>query len=133
MRAYPMRDGQGHVACVMVYGFDITERGLSRERHGEQVEALERKLAVVAGDKSRVSSRGEIEGLPFGLTERELEVLRLMAQGHTNLQVAEVLCISAHTVKSHVVHVFNKLGVNDRTQAAVLAAFYELIPPPKDQ
>ena len=57
----------------------------------------------------------------FGLSEREIEVLRRVAEGLTNVEIAAALFISPHTVKSHVIHIFNKLGVNDRTQAAVLA------------
>lgn len=55
------------------------------------------------------------------LTGRELEVLRLLVQGATNGEISGSLKISPHTVKSHVIHIFNKLGVNDRTQAAVRA------------
>jgi DNA-binding NarL/FixJ family response regulator len=50
-----------------------------------------------------------------------------MAEGFTNPEISELLSISHHTVKSHVVHIFNKLGVNDRTQAAVWAARNRLI------
>lgn len=64
---------------------------------------------------------------PPALTRRETEVLRLMAAGATNIEIAESLAISPHTVKSHVVHVFDKLGVNDRTQAAVRAVRHRLI------
>ncbi len=65
--------------------------------------------------------------LPAALTTRELEVLRLVAQGATNVEISQILYISPHTVKSHVIHIFNKLGVNDRTQAAVWAAKNHLV------
>jgi DNA-binding CsgD family transcriptional regulator/ArsR family metal-binding transcriptional regulator len=61
------------------------------------------------------------------LTERELQVLQLVAQGFTNPEISEELFISPHTVKTHVVHIYEKLGVNDRAQAAVLASRYNLI------
>ncbi|MBI9076044.1 MAG: hypothetical protein JEZ02_11595 [Desulfatibacillum sp.] len=66
---------------------------------------------------------------PFGeiLTTREIEVLRLLAEGFTNGEISGMLTISPHTVKSHVIHIFNKLGVNDRTQAAVWAAKNNLV------
>ena len=70
---------------------------------------------------------GEREGILFSLSGRETEVLRLLAEGFTNKEIAEILSITHHTVKSHVVHIFNKLGVGDRTQAAVWAAQNELI------
>jgi PAS domain S-box-containing protein len=55
------------------------------------------------------------------LSTRELEVLSLLAQGSTNREIAEALTITPHTVKGHVEHILAKLGVSDRTQAAVKA------------
>ncbi|MGH3350835.1 MAG: response regulator [Nocardioides sp.] len=55
------------------------------------------------------------------LTDRELEVVRLIAAGLTNSQLAERLVLSEKTVKGHVSNVLNKLQLNDRTQLAVLA------------
>ena len=55
------------------------------------------------------------------LTEREGQVLRHMAEGLTNKQIADALGISYETVKEHVQHVLGKIGVSDRTQAAVWA------------
>ena len=55
------------------------------------------------------------------LTQREGEVLRQIALGLTNKQIAEALNISYETVKEHVQHMLGKIGVSDRTQAAVWA------------
>jgi DNA-binding NarL/FixJ family response regulator len=67
---------------------------------------------------SRESSGAEqIESL----TQREVEVLRLLSQGQTNPQIAQNLLVSRGTVKIHVQHIISKLGVSDRTQAAVRA------------
>ncbi|MCC6173679.1 MAG: response regulator transcription factor [Chloroflexi bacterium] len=55
------------------------------------------------------------------LSQRELEVLALIVEGLTNKEIASRLCLSPDTVKNHVVHVIQKLGVSDRTQAAVMA------------
>ncbi|MGE5656489.1 MAG: response regulator [Actinomycetota bacterium] len=55
------------------------------------------------------------------LSERELSVLRLMAQGMSNLDIANTLTIGESTVKSHVNRILSKLGVNDRTQAVITA------------
>jgi DNA-binding NarL/FixJ family response regulator len=57
-----------------------------------------------------------------GLTARELEVLRLMADGHNNAQIAVNLFVSENTVKTHVSKIFDKLGCRDRA-AAVLQAW----------
>jgi DNA-binding NarL/FixJ family response regulator len=55
------------------------------------------------------------------LSPREAEVLRLMAQGHTNQQIANELLLSTSTVKNHVQRILSKLGASDRTQAAIMA------------
>ena len=55
------------------------------------------------------------------LTERELDVLSLVAQGHTNDYIASCLNLSTRTVEAHMTHIFNKLNVNSRTEAALLA------------
>jgi DNA-binding NarL/FixJ family response regulator len=65
--------------------------------------------------------------LESALTQREGEVLRQLAYGLTNKQIAETLSISYETVKEHVQHLLRKLGVSDRTQAAVWAVRKELI------
>jgi DNA-binding CsgD family transcriptional regulator/ArsR family metal-binding transcriptional regulator len=70
---------------------------------------------------------GTHEGIIFQLSGRETEVLRLIAEGFTNKEIARVLTVSQNTIKSHVVSIFNKLGINDRTQAAVWAAQNELL------
>lgn len=55
------------------------------------------------------------------LTPRESEVLRLIARGLTNSEIASELFISKHTVKNHVSNIYRKLGVSDRTRVAHLA------------
>jgi DNA-binding NarL/FixJ family response regulator len=69
--------------------------------------------------------RGEAERIE-SLTPREVEVLRLLSQGQTNPQIAQNLSVSRGTVKIHVQHIISKLGVSDRTQAAVRAIEFRL-------
>lgn len=76
-----------------------------------------------------IQQRSELSDQSFktNLTGREIQVLRLAAQGATNIEISKELEISSHTVKSHIIHIFNKLGVNDRTQAAVWAAHQNIL------
>jgi DNA-binding NarL/FixJ family response regulator len=80
--------------------------------HGAQAADLLRRAA---GDNQHMS------GHRPSLTPREREVLRLVTEGQTNREIAGQLGISAGTVKNHVEHIIAKLGVSDRTQAAVYA------------
>jgi DNA-binding NarL/FixJ family response regulator len=87
---------------------------------------LLRRLVDEVGeqDAPKESPRNR-QGQPLQpLTPRELEVLGYVAMGYTNRRIAEELFISVGTVKNHVEHTIAKLGVSDRTQAAVRA--YEL-------
>ena len=59
---------------------------------------------------------------PDPLTDRETEILRLMAGGYSNKEIASSLCVAEGTVKNHVSNILSKLGVRDRTRA-VLKAF----------
>lgn len=61
------------------------------------------------------------------LTQRESEVLRQLAHGLTNKEIGQQLGISYETVKEHVQHILRKIGVNDRTQAAVWAVRKEIV------
>jgi HD-GYP domain-containing protein (c-di-GMP phosphodiesterase class II)/DNA-binding CsgD family transcriptional regulator len=70
--------------------------------------------------------------VPGGLTGRELEVLRLLARGQTNRQMARQLFISPKTVGRHVEHIYQKLGVSSRAAAAMFAAEHGLLQPPQE-
>ena len=61
------------------------------------------------------------------LTNREREVLDLIAQGKSNQEIAEILFITLKTVKTHVSNILAKLGVEDRTQAAIYAFKHGLV------
>lgn len=64
---------------------------------------------------------------PAGLSEREVEVLRLLAHGHSNRDVAERLCVSYDTVKHHIRHIYDKAGVSTRAGATLFAMEHSLI------
>ena len=66
------------------------------------------------------------QGHPAGLTEREVEVLRLVAQGRTNREIAEALVVSEKTAGHHVEHIYAKAGVTTRVGAALFAMRHDL-------
>jgi HD-GYP domain-containing protein (c-di-GMP phosphodiesterase class II) len=74
--------------------------------------------AAVAKAAGEAAPRRE---LPFGLSERELEVLRLLSRGKSNKEIAQVLAISPKTAGHHVQHIFEKLGVSTRAAATYRA------------
>jgi DNA-binding NarL/FixJ family response regulator len=64
---------------------------------------------------------------PAGLTEREIEVLRLLARGSTNSSIARELSISAKTAGHHVEHIYAKTGCSTRAAASLFAAEHDLL------
>lgn len=81
---------------------------------------LESQVASKMMNRFRNNAKGESPAYKE-LTEREMEVLRLLAQGKSNQDIADQLIIGIKTVKFHVTNILAKLGVEDRTQAAIYA------------
>jgi len=63
----------------------------------------------------------------FGLTRRELEIVRAVMSGETNNQIAERFSISKNTVKSHLMNIFNKVGASTRVELALFAAHHQML------
>jgi DNA-binding NarL/FixJ family response regulator len=83
--------------------------------------------AVLAAAGQRSAKRAARREWPAGLSEREVEVLRLVARGASNREAAERLGISPKTVGHHVQHVYAKIGVSTRAGAAVFAMEHDLL------
>jgi two-component system nitrate/nitrite response regulator NarL len=65
-------------------------------------------------------------GTPLGLTEREIQIVALIAAGGTNRKIAERLCLSEVTVKHHLTRIFHKVGVSSRLELALFAAHHHI-------
>jgi HD-GYP domain-containing protein (c-di-GMP phosphodiesterase class II)/DNA-binding CsgD family transcriptional regulator len=106
---------------------------LSGEQAAAELEAMARDGGLDTGAVAAVLTaaghdvRPPRREWPSGLTEREVEVLRLICRGGTKKQVAALLGISAHTVDHHVRHVYDKAGVHTRAGATLFALEHDLL------
>ena len=90
-------------------------------RMAHKVKNLEEEIAKLQSQ----SSANRV--YPDGLTQREVEVLRLVAQGKSNQDIADDLHIALNTVARHLSNVFNKIGSQNRAEAAIYASNNELL------
>lgn len=127
MAQFPVLDGNKEI-------IDAIDLPISTARMKERIKILQERITELeAGIKSPDPGRSTAsilkpsETTDFNLTKREIEILELIAQGNTNNEISGHLFISHHTVKSHMINIFNKMGINDRTQAAVIATQHGII------
>jgi len=122
---FPVYDEQGNV--IRTVSMDIDTVGLRREIDHREMRIQELQSRLAEFETAHTESFDAANAsLPLPLTRREIQVLRRIVAGATNREVSASLHISMHTVKSHVVSIFNKLGVNDRAQAAAWGAVHGL-------
>jgi ATP/maltotriose-dependent transcriptional regulator MalT len=93
------------------------------------VEVFQRIGAHLDADQVEGAGGDVRRSLPAGLTEREAEVLRLVATGLTNNEVASQLFLSAKTVSRHLSNIFTKIAVSSRSAATAYAFEHDLVPP----
>jgi DNA-binding NarL/FixJ family response regulator len=84
-------------------------------------------VRTAEGPIARSTSREAKQWGPWSLTQRELEVLQLLAEGTTNSEISDRLFISPKTTKNHLAAIFQKLDVTNRTQALVRAVVMGLV------
>jgi DNA-binding NarL/FixJ family response regulator len=136
---------QGQAAELAEWNRTLSERVDERTRELQEARALILQLYQALAERNRdlqqmvaqmMAAQGQggpqaADGQSAAmekLTAREQEVLRLVAQGQTNNEIATALVVSLATVKTHVEHIIAKLGVSDRTQAAVRAVELGFLP-----
>jgi len=78
-------------------------------------------------------SAAEVQPVAHDLTKRELEILQLVAEGHSNSQLARMLWVTEQTVKFHLSNIYRKLDVGNRTEASRWAQVNGLLPNPRDE
>jgi len=123
---YPIYDKNGKLETTVEIEVDPDETKRANDPEGESIAKTGKKSVVLEQKNNAMAAKSSV-GFYTELTDREIQVLRLVSEGATNTQISATLSISHHTVKSHVVNIFNKLGVNDRTQAAVWATRHGII------
>jgi DNA-binding NarL/FixJ family response regulator len=88
---------------------------------------LDREAVTAVLDVVGTRPRAERTAWPMGLTDREVEVLRLLARGQRNKEIANALGISARTAQHHVIHIYQKIERNSRAGAALFAVEWGLL------
>lgn len=126
VRAYPVFDKSGNIVYAIEIAVDITKKKFNADMQRRYVESLENTMKEMSKGRTEALLGHPTEKDQVSLTEREIEVLMLLANGFSNIEIGKVLGISPHTVKSHVIHIFNKLGVKDRIKAAIWASQHKL-------
>jgi DNA-binding CsgD family transcriptional regulator len=125
LQSRPMvaRCGEGQARALLAL-----DRPGDRQRAAvllEEVAATAQALGICGLGERASALRGQLAApptaWPAGLTGREVQVLRLLAAGHSNHAIAQALCISPNTVLRHVSHIYAKTGVANRAEAAAYA------------
>ena len=103
---------------------ELTARVLRLVRRNDHVNGARR---ATTNGSSNGSSRSNGQHHPYELTDREFQVLRLLAAGHDQAEVARRLVVSSTTVGTHIQRILSKLGVHNRAQAVALALRESLV------
>ncbi len=115
---------EGYLRAYADHGPALVPHLLEAARRGMNPEYIQRILACIRRDEAvETAAASQVEKL----SERELEVLRLIAVGLSNREIAEQLYLSTGTIKTHVHNICGKLGVSNRTQAVMQARDLNLI------
>lgn len=120
-------------ASVLAGASGYLLKHLSRAELLRSVRLVASGQTLIDPDTSRQAMQCLAQTPGSGLTEREREVLALVARGYTNKQIAEALYVSEKTARNHVSHILEKLGLARRSEAAAYAVEHRLVPPKTPQ
>jgi LuxR family transcriptional regulator, maltose regulon positive regulatory protein len=114
---------EGEPMLVLLLDYQsIVKQRVGMMDHSETIEALAYLDRLLAAFPSQRDSGAPGHGmLPEPLSDRELDILRLIATGRSNQEIADILVIALSTVKSHINNLYGKLGTNRRTEAIAIA------------
>jgi LuxR family maltose regulon positive regulatory protein len=126
--ALALAEPEGYLRIFVDEGAAIAKLLRQAQSRGIRPNYVSKLLAAFGAEEQRSGGADERQGSPLPLrppapllieplTERELELLRLVAAGFTNQEIAKELFLAVGTVKKHLNNIFGKLGVNNRTQA----------------
>ena len=126
-RALSLAQPEGYVRIFLDFGMQIAELLKMAAARGIEVEYVSKLLSALRKEHEDESQSGKLSLMPAAshpfqplvepLSDRELEVLDLLANGLSNKQIAKTLVISVETVKKHLKNIYGKLGVHSRTEA----------------
>jgi len=115
VRGVVLKDSSPEVLFKSIRAVTEGEYWLGHDRFGAVVPSLRKVEAARRKTKA------------FGLTRREIEIVRSVVAGYSNREIAARSSITENTVKSHLTHIFNKLGASNRVELALFAAHHRLI------
>ncbi|MBE9508488.1 MAG: hypothetical protein IMY86_10605, partial [Chloroflexi bacterium] len=132
---------EGYVRTFVDKGEPMAALLREAASQGIAPEYVGKLLAVIDAEEQRSRGAGEIESTPAPLhprtpapplleplSERELEVLPLLVEGRTYYEIAQTLCVSVNTVKTHLKSIYGKLGVHSQREAVAKARELNLLP-----
>jgi len=126
-------DEDAVIASILAGASGYLLKHLSRADLQRSIRMAAAGQILIDADATKRAMEHMIQMPGSELTEREREVLALIARGYTNKQIAEALTVTEKTARNHVSHILEKLGFSRRSEAAVYAVEHRLVPPKEQQ